>query len=93
MLRQRQDVLGPRAQGRQLHSNAAQAIVEVLAKMSLAHALAQVEVRGADDAHVDGPRPRPAHRLDLRRLQRAEQFDLKAERQIADSDPDAETSF
>ena len=61
-----------------------QAIKEVFAEPAGFHIGDQVAVGGGDDAHVDLDGLASADRLDLALLQRAQQFDLRRERQLAD---------
>src|SRR5262245_39313647 len=69
---------------RHLNPDHAEAIVEILSKLSLGHALFEVRVGGGEDADVDGLRPRIADRHDLTLLQEAQQLGLDVEGKVAD---------
>src|SRR5882724_12254342 len=84
VLREGEDVVGTRAQGRQLHRDSPEPVEEVLAERALPDARAQVVMCRAYHAHVDAPWPWRSHRLHLARFQRAQQLDLKGEGQVAD---------
>ena len=60
MLRQRQYVLAPVAQRRQLNRYNRQAVVKIFAKYSLTHRLFQVDIRSGNDPNIDAaPRNLP----------------------------------
>ncbi len=78
------NVLGSLPQRRHGNRKHVQAIEQVLAEASRLHVGDQVAVGGRDDAHVDFHGLAPADRLDFALLQRAQQLDLRGERQFAD---------
>ena len=59
-------------------------VIEVLAEMPRRDLIEQRAVGGGDDADVDLTRMPTAERVDLARLQQAQQLDLRIERQLAD---------
>ena len=81
---QQRDVVAPVAQGRHADREDVEAEIEVLAERAVAHRVAQVDVGGGDDAHVDLAHPRVADALDLALLQRAQELALGGEAQRAD---------
>src|SRR5712692_2788003 len=82
--RERDYVLGPLPQGRDLDGEDRQPVVQVLAEAPLRDRLAQVAMGGGDDAHVDAHRRSPAEPLHLALLEDAEKLRLQFERQLAD---------
>src|SRR5229473_3098507 len=82
--RERDYVLGPLAQGRDLDGEDRQPVVQVLAEPPLRDPLAQVAMGGGDDAHVDAHRRSPAEPLHLALFEDAEKLRLQFERQLAD---------
>ena len=75
---------GPLAQRRHLDRHHVQPVVQIFAKMALAHPLFQVDVRSRDDAHVHFHGFRAAQALEFALLQDAQEFGLQFERQFAD---------
>ena len=73
---ERRDLLAPLAQRRQLQADDVEAVEEVLAEAALGDELFEVGVGGGDDAHVDLDRLRLAERVDLVRLEEAQQLGL-----------------
>src|SRR6202011_708185 len=71
------------AQRRHRDREDVQAIEQILAEAAFLHGGDQVAVGGGDDAYVDLDRLAAADRVDLVLLQRAQQFDLRGERQLA----------
>src|SRR5262245_16759860 len=61
-----------------------QPVEEVLAEAAVAYRRAQVAVRGRDEASVDRDRARPAHAVEARLLERAQELRLGRERHLAD---------
>ena len=84
MLDQRRDLLAPFAQRRHRQAHDVQAVEEVLAEPPLVDHLLEVGVGRGDDADVDVDRPRLAERVDLARLEEAQQLGLHVERDLAD---------
>src|SRR5438105_1036942 len=82
--RERDDVLGPLSQGRNLDGEDCHPVEQVLAEAPLGNRLAQVAMRGGDDAQVDGHRRGAAEPLHLVLLEDAEKLRLELERQLAD---------
>jgi hypothetical protein len=74
----------PLAQRWQSDRNHVHAIVELLAELSPRNGVAEVAIRGRDEAHVHVDHRRAAHAPDLPLLQRAQQLDLKRRRQLRD---------
>src|SRR6266542_3718447 len=77
MLGQRQNVLAPVAQGRQLDRNNRQPVIEIFAKCSLLDRFFQLDVGGGDDAHIDPTRASVAERRKFALLNYAQQTDLR----------------
>ena len=82
-VQQRLDVLGPLAQRRHADGHDVQSIEQVFAETPRLGFAGQVAVGRRHQPRVDVFRP-PAHRLDLARLQRAQQLGLDGQRQLAD---------
>ncbi len=81
---QHRDVVAPLAQRRQLQLDDVEPVEEVLAEAAAPHALRQVLVRRADDAHVDRLFDRRADLAGTLFLDRAQQLDLHRQRQVGD---------
>ena len=77
-------VLEALAQRRHPDREHVEAVVEVLAELAVLDQLDHVAVGGGDQAEVDLHRPLGADGIDLALLQRAQQLDLRVERQLAD---------
>ena len=84
MPQQMRDVLAPHPQRRNRQRQNVEAIEQVLAKLSVFDPVEQFAVGRGYDADVDLDRLAAADRLDRAFLQRAKQFDLGGERQLAD---------
>ena len=84
MARERTDVVRPLAQRRQAQAHDVEAMQEVLAEQSLAHALLQVLVRGRDDAHVGAQRRVAADAVVLAVRQHAQEAHLQVGGHVAD---------
>ena len=59
-------------------------MVQILAKLTLAHQFVQIAMRGHDHTHVDGNRPVTTDPLHFLLLQNAQQFGLHQRRHVAD---------
>src|SRR5437016_8552570 len=81
---EQRNVLAPLAQRRELERHHLQAIVEVLAEAPLLDGSRQLAVGRRDDAHVDGPPHRAAHRPYLVLLEDAQELRLERRRDVAD---------
>src|SRR6266545_416358 len=77
MQRQRQNVLAPVAQGRQLDRNNRQPVIQIFAKCSLLDRFFQLDVGGGDDADIDPTRASVAERRKFALLNYAQQTDLR----------------
>ena len=77
VLRQQLHVARALAQRRQLDGDRAQPVVQVLAEQPLADQRRQVPVRGREHAHVDADLRRAADVAEGRRVEDAEQLDLR----------------
>ena len=82
-LDQRRNVGSPFAQRRDRDREGVEPVVEVAAELAALHRLRQIDIGGGDDAHVDLRRLLGSQALDLARLQRAQQLDLRSRRQVA----------
>ena len=82
--RERQDVLAPLAQRRELDRDDVQAEVEVLAEAARGHLVAEDAVRRGDDAHVDRARLASAHAEHLALLEDAQELRLDVRAHLAD---------
>ena len=78
------NVLLPVAQRRQRDGDDAEAVIEVLAELSLRHEARQVRVRRRDDAHVGADRLDGADRQELALLEDAQELRLRLDRHGAD---------
>ena len=76
VLRQRDEVLAPLAQGRQMDLEDVQAEEQVVPERPLGHASLQILVRGGQDAHVECLRLVAAHGQHLVMFQHAQQLHL-----------------
>ena len=83
-LRQQTDVPLPIAQGRQDDLHHCQAIKQVLAERSRQHAFAQIRVGRRHHPGVNRDGLPAAHPFDALFLEKAQQFDLQRERNLAD---------
>ena len=81
---ERTDVLRPLAQRRQAQAHDVQAMQQVLAEQSLAHALLEVLVRRGDDAHVRAQRRVTADAVVLAVGEHAQEPHLQVGRHVAD---------
>ncbi len=81
---QQGDVALAFAQRRQFQRHHVQPVIQVFAKTPGADFLCQVAPGGGDHAHIDGDRPRLAHRLAFAGLQETQQLGLHARRHLAD---------
>ena len=72
------------AQRRHRDRENVQTVEQILAEAPVLHRGDQVAVGGGDDAYIDLDRLAAADRVDLALLQRAQQFDLRGERQFSD---------
>ena len=77
MLNEHRNVIAAITQGRQLHGNDVQTVIEVLSERSLGHHLREVGIRSGDDPHVDLDRLTVADTLELALLERAQQLCLE----------------
>ena len=80
---QRQDVVSPLAQRGHVQLDHLEPIVQVLAKSAARNSVGQLAVGGGQHAHVDPAALVLAHAADLALLQRAQQLDLHAGRDLA----------
>ncbi|MEL7238865.1 MAG: hypothetical protein AAGK78_08370 [Planctomycetota bacterium] len=78
------NIAGSFSQWRDLEEEDGDSIVEVLAKAARVDLAAQVAIRGADDANIDGDLVVPAESSKRASLQCAEEAGLEAGRQLAD---------
>ena len=69
---------------RDRHVDDVEPVIEILAEAAGGDLVGEAAVGGGDDADVDGLGDAAADALDLAGLERAEQFDLGVERQLAD---------
>ena len=83
-VRQQGRITDPVAQRRNVDHDLGQAIKQVFAELAFADELAQILVRSADDAHIDGNFLPSTQALDHPLLQKAQQFDLQRQRNVAD---------
>src|SRR5437667_4629836 len=77
MIDERRDVVAPLTERRDLDRNDVQAVKEILLKFALGDHLAEIAVRGRDDAHVDAFGPFRPERLELALLKDAQQLRLQ----------------
>ena len=84
VLAEQRDVLGPFAQARQADADDVEAMEEVLAEQSLAHARLEVLVRRGDDAHVRFQGRVPADAVVVAVGEDAQQAGLQLGRHVAD---------
>src|SRR6201986_5492066 len=78
MLGKRHDIRDASPQSRQVNGYHVESVVQVLAKVSLAHSLGQISMRGCNNAHIDG-NGLASDGCDHSLLQRAQDFGLHAE--------------
>ena len=81
---ERQDVVPALAQRRHVQLDDLEPVVEVLPEGAARDAVGEVAVGGGQDAHVDPPALVLADAPDLPLLQRAQELDLHARRDLAD---------
>src|SRR5271170_4619702 len=77
------DVFLALAQWRDIDGDNVQSIVKILAKGSLLERLAEIAIRGCDQAHIHLHRFRATQALELALLQDAEQFHLRYRRNVS----------
>ena len=78
------DFLAAVAKRRHVNADDAQAVIQILAELSLGDALLEVRVGGGQHPYVHGLWPRLADRHDLALFQKPQQLWLDIERQVAD---------
>src|SRR5699024_7450001 len=71
-------------QGRHLHPDDVESIIEILTKTARRDLLAQLPVGGGNHPHINDDRGIAAHALNLALLERAQQLGLKHQRQLSD---------
>ena len=81
---ERDQVLAPLAQRRQVHGDHVQPVVEVGAEGAVLDGRRQVAVGGGDDAHVDAQRTLAADAQELARLEHAQELRLGGRSHLAD---------
>src|SRR5258707_11465945 len=84
VLDQHRNVLAAFAQGRELEADHVEAVEEVFAKRPFANHRFQIAVRGGDDAHIHRNSLPAANALESLLLEHAQEFYLRAGRQVAD---------
>src|SRR6202158_1797818 len=77
-------VAGPVSQRRKLDGDHVYTVVELLAKLPLSGCLAKIAIRRRHEPHVHIDEAGTADATDLTLLQRAQELDLKTQRQLAD---------
>ena len=80
---QRQDIIGPFPQSRDLNRHHIQPVVQILAEPFFLDQLSQILVCGGDDAYVDGDAAIVPHPCDGLILQGPQELHLKGERNLA----------
>src|SRR5581483_6472637 len=81
---EQRNVVRALAQWRHRHRQHVETEVEVLAKATVPHGRWQVAIGGGNDSHIHPNGFRPAHALDLPRLDGPQQFGLRFGPQVAD---------
>jgi hypothetical protein len=84
MPREQRDVVAPFAQRRHAHADHIQAMVQIVAKRAVAHALVQVLVRCRDHAHIGAQLLVPADTIERAVRQYAQQPRLQFGRHVTD---------
>ena len=84
MVDEQRDLLAPLAQRRDVQPDDVEAVEEVLAEAAVGDQRVEVGVGGGDDADVDAMGPGLAERMDLARLEEAQQLGLHVEADVAD---------
>ena len=78
------NVLKPLPEWREAQREHVEAVKEVRPEPFLCHKLAEILMRGAQDAYVEGDHLRPAHAYQFPFLKHAQQPPLKGKRQVSD---------
>src|SRR5438034_407393 len=84
VVRERRDVLAPRAERGQAHAHHVEAVVQVLAQLALRDRPLEVPVRRRDHPHVDRVRLGRADGTHLHLLEYAQELDLQPRRELGD---------
>ena len=81
---QQRNIFAAAAQRRQIDGDDVEAIEEIVAELAFAHRLAQIDVGGGDDAHIDLRLLRSAERSEAAVLQHAQNLGLGIHAHVAD---------
>ena len=84
MLGQGQDILGPLPQGRNVHGNDVESVIEIPAEGALGHLFFQIPVGGGHDAGVHRQGSGAADAVEPAVLEHGQQLHLELGRQFAD---------
>ena len=83
MIRQDRDVIRAFAQRGHMHRKHVEAVIEILAKLALAHVRQQIAVRRRDDADIDLDGAAATDALELALLEHAQELRLQRQRNFA----------
>ena len=82
--RERQNVVAPLAERRNVNVEDVQPVVEVRTEFPLRNRIVQISIGGGDDADVDADRPRASQSQELTLLEHAQELRLRRRRHLGD---------